>query len=95
MRYREVACNSYTAIVSGLAVPFAVAYSVLALALLYIVRRERRRGPASTTHPILIGLYRGLVLVVVLFALYAVIGALLGALGLAPNSAELPVVSLL
>jgi hypothetical protein len=70
---------------SGLAVLFAAAYAALVLALFPIVRRERRRGPASTTHPFLIGLYRGLVLLVVLFALYAVIGALLGALGVAPG----------
>jgi hypothetical protein len=70
---------------SGLAVLFAAAYAALVLALFSIVRRERRRGPASTTHPFLIGLYRGLVLLVVLFALYAVIGALLGALGVAPG----------
>lgn len=75
---------------SGLAVLFAVAYAVVVLALLHIVRRERRRGPASTTHPFLIGLYRGLVLVVVLFALYAVIGAAAGALGLAPTADGAP-----
>jgi small-conductance mechanosensitive channel len=81
--------------VSGLAVLFAAAYAMLGLALFHIVRRERRRGAASTTHPFLIGLYRGLVLVVVLFAVYAVIGVLFGALGLAPNSHVVPVVSLL
>jgi hypothetical protein len=78
-----------------LAVLFAAAYAVLVLALYSILRRERRRGPASTTHPFLIGFYRGLVLIVVLFALYAAIGAAAGALGLAPRSDEVPVVSVL
>jgi hypothetical protein len=81
--------------VSGLGVFFAAAYAVLVLALFYLTRRERQRGPGSTTDPFLIGLYRGLVLVVVLFAVYAVIGALLGALGLAPIGRVVPVVSLL
>jgi hypothetical protein len=79
---------------SGLVLLFAAAYAVLVLALFSIVRRERRRGQSSTTHPFLIGLYRGLVLIVVLFALYAVIGALAGALGLAPSSQAVPVISL-
>jgi len=79
--------------VSGLAVLFAAAYTVLVLVMFRITRRERRRGPASTTHPFLIGVYRGLVLIAVLFAVYAVIGAAAGALGLAPRSDEVPVLS--
>ena len=80
---------------SGLAVLFAAAYAVLVLALFRIMRRERRRGLASMTHPFLIGFYRGLVLIVVLFALYAVIGAAAGALGLAPGPDEGPFLGVL
>ncbi len=54
----------------GAAIIIATPFVVVATALLVILRRERLRGTASTTHPFLIGLYRGLAFVLFLFVMY-------------------------
>ena len=51
----------------GAAVIIATPFVIVVLALLSILRRERLRGRTSTTHPFLIGLYRGLAVVLFLF----------------------------
>ncbi len=57
------------------AVIFAAPFVAVILSLLYLLRRERLRGEASTTHPILIGFYKGLaVILLVLFGLPLLVG---------------------
>lgn len=57
------------------AVIFASPFVALILVLLYLLRRERLRGETSTTHPILVGFYKGLaVILLVLFALPLLVG---------------------
>jgi hypothetical protein len=46
----------------GAAIIIATPFVIVVVALLYILRRERLRGPASTMPPILMWLYRGLAL---------------------------------
>lgn len=54
---------------------FAAPFVALILVLLYLLRRERLRGEASTTHPILVGFYKGLAaILLVLFGLPLLVG---------------------
>jgi hypothetical protein len=57
----------------GAAVIVATPFVIVVLALLYLLRRERLRGPTSTTPGIVIWLYRGLVLVLFLFLMYLLV----------------------
>jgi hypothetical protein len=59
----------------GGAVIFAAPFVLLGIVLIYLLRRERLRGPASTTHPFLVGLYRGLAFLLFLFAMWLLVGA--------------------
>jgi hypothetical protein len=54
----------------GAMVIIATPFAIVVLALLYILRRERLRGGASTTHPFLVGLYRGLAVILFVFLMY-------------------------
>lgn len=57
------------------AVIFASPFVALILVLLYLLRRERLRGESSTTHPILVGFYKGLAaILLVLFGLPLIVG---------------------
>ena len=50
-------------------------FIALIVVLLYLLRRERLRGRASTTHPILVGFYKGCAfMLLVLFSAPLVIG---------------------
>lgn len=61
---------------SGLAgLIWGAPFIALVLVLLYLLRRERLRGPTSTTHPVLVGFYKGCAFVLlILFALPLVVG---------------------
>ena len=54
----------------GAAIIVATPFAIVVIALLYIFRRERLRGAASTTHPFVVGLYRGLACVLCVFLMY-------------------------
>jgi len=57
----------------GAAIIFATPFVVVVIALLYILRRERLRGPASTTRPLVVWLYRGLAFVLFSFLMYLLV----------------------
>lgn len=57
----------------GLEILTGIALMVATLALFSLLRRERLRGPASTTQPFLVGLYRGCAFVLVLFVAYSLL----------------------
>jgi hypothetical protein len=64
-----------------------LAYALIAVAtvsLLVILRRERRRGESSGTHPFLVGIYRGCAVVLVAFVALMVLGAVITALTYQP-----------
>jgi hypothetical protein len=56
--------------VPGLALLFAIPLIVATLALFFLLRRERMLGSASTTHPLLVGFYRGCAIVLIAFVGY-------------------------
>ena len=59
----------------GAAIIFAAPFVILGIVLLSIMRRERLAGSASTSHPFLVGVYRGLAFTLFLFAMYLLFGA--------------------
>jgi hypothetical protein len=61
--------------VPGLEVLVGFAIATATLSLYFLLRRERLRGEASTTHPLLVGLYRGLAFVLIVFVAYVVLAA--------------------
>lgn len=65
-----------------------IALMVATLALFSLLRRERLRGPTSTTHPFLIGLYRGCAFVLVLFVAWSLLAPLVANLIFGPWDAR-------
>jgi hypothetical protein len=59
----------------GAAVIFVAPFVILGIVLIYLLRRERLRGRASTTHPFLITVYRGLAFALFLFAMWLLVAA--------------------
>jgi hypothetical protein len=62
-------------------IAFGLALAVLVLSLVAIFRRERHRresGEESPTHPFLIGVYRGLAVVVIAYVALVLIVGILG-----------------
>ena len=58
----------------GIEILIGIALMVATIALYSLLRRERLRGPTSTTHPFLVGVYRGCAFVLVLFVAWALLG---------------------
>ena len=72
----------------GLEILTGIALMVATLALFVLLRRERLRGAASTTHPFLVGLYRGCAFVLVLFVAWSLLAPLVANLIFGPLEAR-------